>query len=482
MSLKLKAFQSLKWNSFASVFTVILGFVQLYILVRYLDKSDFGTMALGLLVLYYLSSISDLGMNNALIHKQDITKVQRSTVYFLVLVFSVILCFSLNILNDQIAGFFENGSLSKVLKFLSITLIFDAIGNLFNIYHQKELNFKLLSSINIAGAICTFLLAIFLATQNFQFMALVYAYVLTSFLKNAAYCISGWKRFPLTHLIDLNSIKYFLNFGTYEMAHKIFGNFVRRIDTFIIGKYIGINALGSYDVIKNILRKPQSLIVPVLTDVSFPLLSKVQESSKHVSDIYIKQLSVIYFLISPVYAFFIFNANLFIKWYFGEEWLTHSYLFILICTYFLIRISGTPVGGLLRSIGKIEQLFWWNIITGIISIILLFTLIDGSVITVVKILLLIQLTLIGPNYYFNIKKHLDVSTVKYFGSFLLPIVLAMCSFGIVSLISFNNLIPILQILCSLCLGAFIYLGVSYRLQQDVIIELKHFFKSKLKTS
>ena len=74
MDIKKTFIGGIKWTSFSSVLTSIIQIIKISILSRILDKSDFGLMAIVLIVMGFVRIFLDLGLNTAVIHKQNINK------------------------------------------------------------------------------------------------------------------------------------------------------------------------------------------------------------------------------------------------------------------------------------------------------------------------------------------------------------------------------------------------------------------------
>ena len=69
----------------------LIQILKLVILARLLSKSDFGIIAIVLMVLGFTEIFADLGFAVGLVHKQDITKKQYSSVFWTNLLLSVAL-------------------------------------------------------------------------------------------------------------------------------------------------------------------------------------------------------------------------------------------------------------------------------------------------------------------------------------------------------------------------------------------------------
>lgn len=67
MGLKEKTASSIKWNTVATVIVMVVQVLQLAILTRLLERSDFGIIAIATLVISFTDIFSELGITAALI-------------------------------------------------------------------------------------------------------------------------------------------------------------------------------------------------------------------------------------------------------------------------------------------------------------------------------------------------------------------------------------------------------------------------------
>lgn len=68
-------------------------FVTLAVLARLLSPSDFGLMGIIMVVIGFAQAFADMGISNAIIHRQDATKDQLSSLYWLNILAGVIVFF-----------------------------------------------------------------------------------------------------------------------------------------------------------------------------------------------------------------------------------------------------------------------------------------------------------------------------------------------------------------------------------------------------
>ena len=95
MSLKRQAAEGAYWTGTSSVVVTVLQFAQLAILARLLVPEDFGLMAMMMVVIGFAQAFADMGISNAIIHRQDTTDEHLSSLYWLNILAGIVLFFLL---------------------------------------------------------------------------------------------------------------------------------------------------------------------------------------------------------------------------------------------------------------------------------------------------------------------------------------------------------------------------------------------------
>ena len=70
-----------------------LQFVSLAVLARLLSPSDFGLMGMIMVVIGFAQAFADMGISNAIIYRQDATRDQLSSLYWLNILAGVVVFF-----------------------------------------------------------------------------------------------------------------------------------------------------------------------------------------------------------------------------------------------------------------------------------------------------------------------------------------------------------------------------------------------------
>ena len=166
MNLKQKALNGVKWTSISSVIIAMLQLVQVAILTRYLDPSDFGLMAIVSVVIGFSALFMDMGISSAIIHKQDITKAQLSSLYWLNIFAGTILFFIVYFSASMVSEYYDESQIIPLIQLLALTFFISAIGNQYRILNQKNLLFNRLAKVEVISAFISFIVAVVCAANG----------------------------------------------------------------------------------------------------------------------------------------------------------------------------------------------------------------------------------------------------------------------------------------------------------------------------
>ena len=141
-ALKRSAAAGAKWTTISSLVNIGLRFLQVVIVAQLLSPNDFGLMAITLLVVGLAQIYADMGISNAIIHKQDTTSEQLSSLYWLNVFSGACIYLVVVLATPFIATLYHEPELSKLLPLVSLAFVIYSIGGQFQILLQKHLEFR----------------------------------------------------------------------------------------------------------------------------------------------------------------------------------------------------------------------------------------------------------------------------------------------------------------------------------------------------
>ncbi len=438
MSLKAKAIRGIKWTTASTVVTTVLQLLQLAILARFLDPSAFGLMALVMVIIGFSQAFLDMGISNAIIHKQEITHEQLSTLYWVNILAGLGLFGIISLLSPFIAEFYNEPELTALIIIVGLTFVIQPFGQQFIVLWQKEMRFAEIAKIDVVNKLVSLVVSVYFAYHGHGVYALVYGTLAGVVSQTIQFMVLGLKEHKPSFVFRVSEIKEFLSFGAYQMGDKTINYFNSQIDVILIGKLMGTEALGIYSVAKQLIMRPAQVINPIVTKVTFPTMAKVQNNTEQLKNIYLKTINYLSSINFPVYAFLAVFAHEIVMLLFGPKWIKAVVIVQILSIYGAVRSTGNPIGSLLLAKGKANWGFWWNLGLFFYMPVGIFISSKWGLSGVAWGLVIMMTSLVVPNWFFLVKNLCHAKFVEYHKEIVVPALIALmavtASYAVISLV------------------------------------------------
>ena len=133
---------------------------------------------------------------------------------------------------------------------------------------------------------------------------------------------------------------------------RILGKFANEGDTLLIGKLLGMEALGIYDIAFKLANLINGQLLPIITNISMPVFAKNQHDIPTVRKHYLKMIELISFLFFPIFAILFLSAPILIPLLYGPKWNAAIVPFQILCLFAVFRTLSSPTSGLYNALGK----------------------------------------------------------------------------------------------------------------------------------
>jgi O-antigen/teichoic acid export membrane protein len=343
------------WTLLENFGSKLISLVLFAIFARYLSPEDFGVFVIAKVFVDFTAIFINSSFGSVLIQKENITDLDKNTAYWSNIVLGLILFLLFFSLSPLIGNFYDNNDLNQIIRYLSLTLViysFDAVQTalLKRDFKYKALALRFLISETIAASIS--LIFIYL---DFGIFVLVIYQLSSALIKVILlYIVSSFKpklEFSKTSLLSL------YKFGLNIIGVRISEYASKRGDDFIVGIFLGASTLGIYTIAYKIMRVSEDLFAKVITKVTFPIFSRLQEDRKEFDNILKKILGLITLIILPVFSLIAFNAEFLIKFLFGEQWGSAVFPMQVLMFVGILQSYGTFFRQILVSLGFPNTVF-----------------------------------------------------------------------------------------------------------------------------
>lgn len=413
MTLKEQAFSGVKWTTMSSIMIAVVFFVQNIILARVLSHADYGLISLLLVVIGFANIFIDMGINNAIIYKQDINHNQLSSLYWLSIfsgtIFFIIVAFA----SPLIAAFYNKPEMQPYILYISSIFIIASIARQFRILLQKNLDFVTISKIEMIASVISFIFCLILIYLYRNIYAFIAAAILNNTIQSVLFIIKGIKIHKPGFVYKHKEIKELLAFGRFQLGERSLGYFISQLDTIMIGKIFNLEVLGIYSIAKTLAFAPLQFFIPIVGKVTLPVMAKIQNNDIVLKQIFLKTIRSLSSIIFPIYFFMALLASQILSIVYGVKGEQSTTLLILLSFTYIIRSIGVPNGSLALAKGKADLGFYVALILAVLYPIIIYIFSFWGINSIGVGLLVSQLMIHLIYYYILIKPVIPIRFLEY---------------------------------------------------------------------
>lgn len=144
-----KIAKGIGWTSVSTIVNGLTQILRLSILARFLEKGDFGIVAILTFILGLTQVFSDLGFSAAIMSEKELTRNRFLSLFWLQLIVFVGFMIIMSLISPLIARYYNNESLTILVPLMLSELVLVGIGKLYDTVLQKNLQFKIIAIRNI---------------------------------------------------------------------------------------------------------------------------------------------------------------------------------------------------------------------------------------------------------------------------------------------------------------------------------------------
>ncbi|MBN2569927.1 MAG: MOP flippase family protein [Deltaproteobacteria bacterium] len=424
MTLKQKAVSGIKWTGVSMAVVTALQFITLAVLARYLAPFDFGLMGMIMVVMGFAQAFADMGISNAIIHRQDATRDQLSSLYWLNMLVGVLVFCIIWASTPLVVIFYREPRLYDLLHITAVIFLITPVAQQFQILLQKNLNFNGLAKIEMATALVNSTVSIGAGMASLGVYALVYGQLAGTIARVALLCGVGWRDWHPSLHFSRRDLKGYVSFGLYQMGERTVNYLSAHMDYIIIGRFLGPAALGFYTLAYQLVTFPLTKVNPVITKVIFPVFSIIQNDNESFRKGYVRVINYIAFITFPMLIGLFIVAPEFIILLFGERWVASAFVLQILCMVGLFKSLGNPVGAVLLAKGRADIGFYWNVFIMIIVGVAVIIGVNWGINGVAIAILLLQIPLfliIQP----IVNRLIDLKMIQYLKPLFTPLVCSL---------------------------------------------------------
>jgi lipopolysaccharide exporter len=366
MSLRKSAISGVKWSSISHFGRRGLSLLTTIILARLLAPADFGLVAMAAVVIGFIELFKDLGTATAVIQRKDLSQGLLASVFWLNAGFGLAAAVVLYLLAPLLGAFYREPQVIPIMQVLSLSFLLSGLSNLQMSLLERNLDFDKLARIEIGTTLFATLVGITAAFLGHGAWSLVYQMLAGNFLGTLLFwSASRWRP---SWQFDWPELRSVMGFSLNLTGASIFNYFARNADKFLIGRFLGSQDLGYYDLAYRLMQVPLQGISAVIGRVMFPLYSRMQDDAGQFAWAYLKVASAIALISFPLMLGLTALAGPFVLTLFGAAWMPVMPLLLILAPLGAVQSIATTVGSIYTAKGRTDWALWWTVGAGLLIV------------------------------------------------------------------------------------------------------------------
>jgi lipopolysaccharide exporter len=282
------------WVISLRIISNLLSFIKSLIIANIFLLNDLGIISAAVMMMEVLSTFTQTGFEAALIQKKGDIRDYLDTVWTAGIVKGILLFGILYVCSPLLASFkIPDDKLETaiaVFRVMGVTFLLSSLTNIGVIYFQKELEFHKTFILSLLSTLADIVLSIFLVLVFRSIWGVVAARLASSAINTAgSYLLSSYR--PRLHFIP-SKARELWKFGKWISGQNILGYLLEAGDDFFVWFYLGVQPLALYRYAFNFSTMPATHITHVISQVSFPAYSKIQNDLPRLREAYLKVLEI----------------------------------------------------------------------------------------------------------------------------------------------------------------------------------------------
>jgi O-antigen/teichoic acid export membrane protein len=352
VTLARRAGSAVLWRGLSVSIEKIVFLVRILVLARLVAPAEFGLVAIGMVSLAIMVSLTDFGIIPALVQLPARRKRHLDTAWTIGVIRGAGINIVMLLAAPYIASAFGAPDATNIIRMLAVATLLQSAASIEIATLTRELKFKRLVMIRLLAAVCNTAVSILLASRLGAW-AIVWGAVsgAVTYLI-VSYVVAPYRpRFRMQGAVTSSLMR----FGRWIFLIGVISVTADAAIRWIITQRLGVTELGLFFMAARLAYLPQQLITELVSEVAFPLYSQLQRDSKKAVQAFRTLFLSTLALLLPASGLLIVLIPNLVDVVLGDRWTGATHLMQLMVLVAVVGVAGDTVLPLLKGMGRPKQ-------------------------------------------------------------------------------------------------------------------------------
>jgi PST family polysaccharide transporter len=331
------------------------------LLARLLEPRTFGLFAVAGLFLAFTKQLQTFGMAKAAVRLPELKPVHLATVFAVNAASSTALCAGMWLVAPLLETLFHEDEAVPVLRALALGFLVNPFSSVGSAVLDRRMDFRSKSRADVLFALTKVGVSVALALAGFGVWSLTAGMLVGQTVRAAALFLPArwWpslrgSRAALGELAGFGAGMFVKNLTTYVQE---------RVDYFVVGRWLGVEALGFYE---RAYRMPDAIVRELgktTNSVLFSAFSKIQDDRERLRRAFVRVLLSLCLPSYPALAGMALVAPALVPIVFGQAWIPTVAPLQVLCVAGYFRLFSQLATTLMNAMGRIRAEAAWRTVS-----------------------------------------------------------------------------------------------------------------------
>ena len=341
------------WVFASKVVARMLALVNVVVLARLLSPGDFGLFGIVMLAMAALRTFTETGFNAALIQRKADTEAYLDTAWTAQVVRGLVLAGALFAIAPAVGWFFDEPRVVPLLRVMCVALAINEFANIGVVYFRKELEFHRQFFFDLVPAVAALIVGVVLAYRLRSVWALAWARLAGASVR----CALSFRVHPFRPRLQFDRQKAaeLFRYGRWLLASSTLVFLVTQGDDVVVGKMLGVIALGLYQMAFRLSNLPATLLTHSVSPVVFPAYARLQDSPARLKGAFLRTVAAVATAATPIAVGTFLLAPDAVPLLLGDKWVPIVPAVCILVVFGYARSLGAINGSLFRGTGNMRH-------------------------------------------------------------------------------------------------------------------------------
>ena len=341
--------------------SIALSLVATVILSRLLTPEDFGIFSIAMTFVVLTDTFREFGAGNYLVQERQLTDEHLRSTFTAMLAISLLCALVFLLGTPAIATLYDNSRFRQLMPLFAVNLVLGPFSLPGMSLLRRNLEFDIIAAINLLAATVNLAVVVILASLGHGVMSLGWATLASSITRIVA--VGAMRPCFTVFRISLRGWGDPFKFGVVSTATSIINVLHDQLPQLLIGRLLGLSAVGLLGRATSLCQLPDRLVVSALSPVLLPALSEQARAGLNLKPVYLLALSYMSALQWPILLCLALLSEPVILILYGHQWLEVASLTRIMALASLTMFPAFMTYPILVALGRVRDTLSMSLIS-----------------------------------------------------------------------------------------------------------------------